>query len=75
MAEESILSDDLVRQLMAVGEVDILVGLHTYNHASTVAQVVQAVRAGLLNYFPRARVAILNADGGSTPRATRPCAV
>jgi hypothetical protein len=65
LAEESILSDDLVRQLMAVGEVDILVGLHTYNHARTVAQVVQAVRAGLLNYFPRARVAILNADGGS----------
>lgn len=65
MADESILSDELVRQLIAVGEVDILVGLPTYNNAKTVAPVVQAVRAGLLKYFPRDRVAILNADGGS----------
>ena len=65
MADESILSDELIRQLIAVGEVDILVGLPTYNNAKTVAQVVQAVRGGLLKYFPRDRVAILNADGGS----------
>ncbi len=65
MAEESILSDDLVRQLISVGEVDVLVGLPTYNHAKTVGQVVQTIRAGLLKYFPRQRAAILNADGGS----------
>ena len=33
LAEESILSDELVRQLISVGEVDILVGLPTYNDA------------------------------------------
>ena len=66
MAEEDILSDELLRQLISVGEVDILVGLHTYNHAKTIGQVVQVVREGLLRYFPRERVAILNADGGST---------
>lgn len=65
MAEESILSDELVRQLISVGEVDILVGLPTYNDAHTVGQVVQVIRAGLLKYFPRDRTAILNADGGS----------
>ena len=65
MAEESILSDELVRQLMSVGEVDLLVGLPTYNDAQTVGQVVQVIRAGLLKYFPRERAAILNADGGS----------
>jgi len=63
--DESILSDDLLRQLISVGEVDILVGLHTHNHAATVGQVIQVVREGLLKYFPRERVAILNADGGS----------
>jgi hypothetical protein len=65
LAEESILSDELVRQLMSVGEVDLLVGLPTYNDANTVGQVVQMIRAGLLKYFPRERAAILNADGGS----------
>ncbi|HEY1802151.1 MAG TPA: glycosyltransferase family A protein [Terriglobales bacterium] len=65
MAEESILSDDFLRELMNVGEVDILVGLPTYNDARTVSHVVQAVRAGLLKYFPRQRAVIINADGGS----------
>ncbi len=66
MAEETILSDDFLRELMNVGEVDILVGLATYNHAATVGQVVQTIRTGLLQYFPRQRAVIINADGGST---------
>jgi hypothetical protein len=65
LAEESILTDDFLRELMNVGEVDILVGVPTYNDARTVGQVVQAVRAGLLKYFPRQRAVIVNADGGS----------
>src|SRR6185295_12585087 len=32
----SLLSDELVRQLVAVGQVDIVVGLPTFNNASTV---------------------------------------
>lgn len=65
MPETSILSDDFIRELMNVGEVDIVVGVPTYNDAAAVGQVVQAVRAGLLQYFPRARAVIINADGGS----------
>ena len=65
MADEDILSDELLRQLISVGEVDILVGLHTYNNAKTIGHIVQVIRDGLLKYFPRERVAILNADGGS----------
>jgi len=65
LAEESILSDDLLRQLISVGEVDILVGLPTHNHARTVGHAAQMIRAGLLKYFPRQRAAILNADVGS----------
>jgi glycosyltransferase involved in cell wall biosynthesis len=65
LAEESILSDDFLRELMNVGEVDILIGLPTYNDAQSVGQVVQAVRAGLLQYFPRQRAVVINADGGS----------
>jgi hypothetical protein len=65
LAEGSILTDDFLRELMNVGEVDILIGVPTYNDAKTVGQVVQAIRAGLLKYFPRHRSVIINADGGS----------
>jgi glucosylglycerate synthase len=65
LVEESILTDDFLRELINVGEVDILVGLPTYNDAKTVGSVVQTVRAGLLRYFPRQRAVVVNADGGS----------
>src|SRR5438477_2818640 len=65
LAEESILTDDFLREIINVGEVDILVGVPTYNDGRTVAQVVQAIRAGLVKYFPRQRAVIINADGGS----------
>jgi len=65
LAEESILTDDFLRELMNVGEVDLVIGVPTYNDAKTVGQVVQAIRAGLLKYFPRHRSVIINADGGS----------
>ena len=65
MAEESILTDDFLRELMNVGEVDLVIGVPTFNDAKTVGQVVQAIRAGLLKYFPRHRSVIINADGGS----------
>ena len=61
-----------------MGEVDILVGLHTHNHAKTIGHVVQVIREGLLRYFPRERVAILNADGGSqdgTPDLVRAASI
>src|SRR5207237_2828871 len=64
LPEETILTDDFLRELINVGEVDILIGVPTYNDAKTVGQVVQAIRAGLLKYFPRQRAVIVNADGG-----------
>lgn len=65
MADETLLNDDLLRQLMNVGEVDILVGLPTYNNAKTIEPVIRAVQAGILKCFPRERAVIINADAGS----------
>jgi hypothetical protein len=65
LAEESFLTDDLIRQLINVGEVDLVVGLPTHNNAKTISPVLQAVQAGILKCFPRERVVIINADGGS----------
>jgi len=65
LAEETLLNDEFLRQLMNVGEVDILVGLPTYNNARTIEPVVRAIQAGILKCFPRERVVIVSADGGS----------
>jgi hypothetical protein len=74
VADESLLPDDLLRQLMATGHVDILVGVPTLNNATTVVDVVRAAQAGIARYFPRARALIFNADSGSddgTPALVR----
>ena len=65
MAEETLLTDDFLRQLINVGEVDILVGLPTHNNSKTIAPIVRAIQTGILKCFPRERVVIINADGGS----------
>jgi hypothetical protein len=78
LAEETFLSDDFVRKLTAVGEVDILVGVPTFNNRDTIEQVVNAIQLGLVKYFPRERIVLINADGGSrdgTPEAVRNSAI
>jgi len=65
LAEENLLTDDFLRQLINIGEVDIVVGLSTHNNARTIQPVIAAIQAGILKCFPRERVAIINADGGS----------
>jgi len=65
LAEESFLADDFIRQLMSVGEVDLLVGIPSYNNASTIAQALHSVEESLRQNFVRERAVILNVDGGS----------
>ena len=40
LEDESFLTDDFLRQLINVGEVDILVGLPTHNNAKTIGSIV-----------------------------------
>ena len=65
MAEESLLTDEFVRQLTAVGEVDVLIGIITLNNRKTIERVVDAAQVGLVKYFPRERTVVIVADGGS----------
>jgi hypothetical protein len=65
LAEETFLTDDFLRQLINVGEVDILVGLPTHNNAKTIGSIVATIQSGILHWFPRERAVIINADGGS----------
>jgi glucosylglycerate synthase len=65
LAEESFLSDDFLRQLINVGEVDILVGFPTHNNAKTIGSIVHTIQSSIIRSFPRERAVIINADGGS----------
>jgi hypothetical protein len=65
LEDQTFLSDDFLRQLINVGEVDILVGLPTHNNAKTIGSIVEKIQGGILNEFPRERTVIINADGGS----------
>ena len=71
MAEENLLPDEFLRQLINVGEVDIVIGLSTHNNARTIGPVIGAIQAGILKCFPRERVVIINADGGSQDDTTQ----
>ena len=66
MAEETFLEDDFLRQLMSVGEVDLLVGIPSYNNAATMGQTVETIEESFQQNFVRDRVVILNVDGGSS---------
>ena len=65
LEDGTFLTDEFLRQLINVGEVDILVGVPTHNNAKTIGSVVQAIQSGILHAFPRERAVIINADGGS----------
>ena len=66
METDSALPDSLLRQLIAVGQVDVLVGLPTLNNAATIVDVVRAVHVSFTRDFPRLRTVMINSDGGST---------
>jgi glycosyltransferase involved in cell wall biosynthesis len=63
---QSILSDEFLRQLIAVGQVDVLVGLPTLDNAATILDVVRAIQSSFTHDLPRLRTVMINSDGGST---------
>jgi glucosylglycerate synthase len=65
MAEDTLLSDDLLRQLMSVGEVDLLVAIPSHNNAATIGRTVEVVEEAFQANYPRERAVIVNVDGGS----------
>lgn len=57
---------DLQQRLKGIGEVDLLIGIPSFNNAATIPLVVRAIQAGVSKYFPEQRALIINSDGGST---------
>ncbi len=64
--QSSLLSDALVRSLVAAGQADVLVAIPTLNHAATAGAVARAVLQAFTGPFARQRTVLLNPDGGST---------
>jgi glucosylglycerate synthase len=63
LAEDTILADDLIRQLMSVGEVDLLVGIASPINAPATAHACRAIEQCFRQRFTRQRAAIVNVCG------------
>jgi glucosylglycerate synthase len=64
LAEDVFLADDLLRQLMSVGEVDLLVGISSHDAANTASHAVQAIEQSFQRNFIRQRAVIVSVGGG-----------
>jgi len=64
LAEDTILADDLIRQLISVGEVDLLVGISSHSNVITTSHAFHAIEQGFLRHFTRQRAVIVNVCGG-----------
>jgi hypothetical protein len=59
-------ADDRLREGLArIGSADVVVGIPSFRNAATIGHVAATAARGLREHFAGARVAIINADGGS----------
>jgi hypothetical protein len=70
MTETTALSGELRDAIRAVGDADIVVGIPSFRNAATIGHVATVAAEGLRRHFSDARVAIVNADGGSEDGTT-----
>jgi glycosyltransferase involved in cell wall biosynthesis len=63
--DSELLSESVRHKIEELQDVDILVGIPSYNNSRTIPHVVRAVHAGLAKYYPQAKCVLVNSDGGS----------
>jgi len=74
LADSTLLGDEFLQQLIAVGQVDILVGVPTLDNAATAGRVAGVIHKSFATDFARERTVLLNCDAGSqdgTPEIVR----
>jgi glucosylglycerate synthase len=64
LAEDFFLADDLLRQLMSVGEVDLLVAVSPHNAVNSIGHAGDAIEQSVRQNFVRERVVIVNVSNG-----------
>jgi hypothetical protein len=60
MVDDTFLADELLRQLMSVGEVDLLVGISSHAAVNTTSPAANAIEQAFHQYFVRQRVVIVD---------------
>src|ERR671922_2751547 len=65
VVRSAIISDALLKDLIAAGQADVVVGMATFNHAPTVSRVLDAVLEAFTATLLRERTVLVAADGGS----------
>jgi len=60
------LDERLAGGIAKIGSADVVVGIPSFRNAATIGHVAATAAKGLREHFPGARVAIVNADGGSS---------
>ena len=69
-AEHQLMTDDLLRQIIGAGQVDLLVGVPRIDRAEEAPGLLRAVRACFRTHFPRQRAALLYAGADGTGDTT-----
>src|SRR3984893_18641882 len=64
VAEDTFLADDLLRQLMGVGEVDLLVGIISCSNPEANHHALHTIERSFQQHFTRQRAVIVNVCGG-----------
>lgn len=64
------LQEHTAAQVREIAQADLVVGIPSFNNATTIGHVVKAAIAGLAKYFPDQRAVLVNSDGGSTDGTT-----
>jgi hypothetical protein len=66
MPDDDMTLDERLRDgIIKIGSADVLVGIPSFRNAATIGYVATTAAKGLREHFAGARVAIVNADGGS----------
>src|SRR5258708_11245045 len=66
MPDDPLTLDERMRSgITKIGSADVVVGIPSFRNAATIGYVAATAAKGLREHFPGARVAIVNADGGS----------
>jgi hypothetical protein len=65
MPKSDFISPEVGKEIKKLKQVDILVGIPSFNNSRTIPHVANAVSVGLSKYFPNENCIIVNSDGGS----------
>jgi glycosyltransferase involved in cell wall biosynthesis len=65
------LDEQTLERLKQLEEVDIVIGIPSYNNAESISRVIKAAELGLAKYFPRYKGLIIISEGGDLEETSK----